>query len=239
MTDTAASVPPPLPAPGNPYAFAPMEEAPNLWSVLSALLKQPGRVLYEILHGRAGAVLIALGTCAAAALAGYGVVAGSFSGGQQLWVAPAKMLLGSAAAALICLPSLFVFLCITGADARMRHVAALLLASICLMAVLLVSLAPIVWVFSQTTQEVAFMGALHLLLWVVSVGFGLRLLGHSAGIAWGSVSGRLGLWACIYIVVCLQMMTSLRPIIGAADTFFPQEKQFFLAHWFSVMGGGR
>jgi hypothetical protein len=27
------------------------------------------------------------------------------------------------------------------------------------------------------------------------------------------------------------MMTALRPLIGKSDTFFPQEKKFFIAHW--------
>jgi hypothetical protein len=27
------------------------------------------------------------------------------------------------------------------------------------------------------------------------------------------------------------MTTALRPILGTADTFFPTEKKFFLAHW--------
>jgi hypothetical protein len=27
------------------------------------------------------------------------------------------------------------------------------------------------------------------------------------------------------------MTTALRPILGTADTFFPTEKEFFLAHW--------
>ena len=235
MSDiTVESIPPPPPS--NPFQFAPMHEAPSVWSVISALLKQPGRVLYELLQGRASAVLAAMALVAAVALAVYGVVAGSFEGGQQMWIAPAKILLGSAAAAVICLPSLFVFLCMNGADAKMRHVAGVLLASVCLMAVLLVSLAPITWVFSQSTTSVAFMGTLHLILWAVAIGFGLRLLARCSALAWGAVSGRLGLWACIYVVVCLQMMTAVRPIVGKSDTFLPTEKKFFLAHWVEVLG---
>lgn len=35
----------------------------------------------------------------------------------------------------------------------------------------------------------------------------------------------------IFTVVTLQMATSLRPLIGTAETFLPQEKRFFLQHW--------
>ena len=37
----------------------------------------------------------------------------------------------------------------------------------------------------------------------------------------------------IFVLVCLQLTTALRPIIGTADTVFPgrEEKKFFLKHW--------
>jgi hypothetical protein len=228
--------PPALP-PRNSFDYAPMEEPPNLWSVISALLKQPGQIVYELLEGRAGAVLGTLALVATASLALYGLVVGSLEGGPQYWIAPAKIVGGSAAAALICLPSLFVFLCLNGAEAHFRPVAGLLAASICLMAVLLMSLAPIAWIFSQSTDSVALMATLHILLWIVALGFGLRLLSKSAVIAWSGASSKLGVWTCIYVLVCLQMMTAVRPIVGRADTFLPTEKQFFLAHWARVIGG--
>jgi len=219
------------------FEYVPMDDEPTIWSVISALLKQPGQVVYELLQGRAATVLGALALVAIAALALYGVVVGSLSGGAQYWIAPAKVVGGSAAAALICLPSLFVFLCLNGADARLRHVVGLMAASICLMAILLTSLAPIAWIFSQSTDSVALMASLHILLWIVALGFGLRLLSKSAVIAWSGASSKLGVWTCIYVLVCLQMMTAVRPIVGTAETFLPQEKQFFLAHWARVIGG--
>jgi hypothetical protein len=51
-----------------------------------------------------------------------------------------------------------------------------------------------------------------------------RLLG-------GSAPTHLKLWSVIFIVVCLQMMTTLRPIVGTSDHLLPSEKKFFLAHW--------
>jgi hypothetical protein len=226
---------PPLPA-RHFFEYAPMGEPPSVWNVVSALLKQPGQVVYELLQGRAGPVLAALSIVALLSLAGYGIVVGSLVGGEQYWIAPTKIALGSAAAALICLPSLFVFLCMNGADVKLRHVAGVLIASICLMTVLLVSLSPIAWIFSQSTDSVALMTVLHIVLWTMALGFGLRLLSRAATIAWSGASTRLGAWTCIYVLVCLQMMTAVRPIVGTSDHFLPQEKQFFLAHWFHVIG---
>jgi hypothetical protein len=83
---------------------------------------------------------------------------------------------------------------------------------------------------------VGLMASLHLILWCVGLIFGLRLLSRSATIVWGVASNRLGIWICIYVVVCLQMMTAVRPIVGASEHFLPQEKQFFLAHWWQTLG---
>jgi hypothetical protein len=35
----------------------------------------------------------------------------------------------------------------------------------------------------------------------------------------------------IFVLVVLQMTTALRPIVGHADTFFPQDKKFFVSYW--------
>jgi hypothetical protein len=61
--------------------------------------------------------------------------------------------------------------------------------------------------------------------------FGLRLL-EAMGHLIGSTSrNHLKFWSVIFIVVCLQMMTTLRPIVGTSDRFLPREKKFFLTHW--------
>ncbi len=40
----------------------------------------------------------------------YGLVMGSFSGGVQWWAAPAKLVGGTLLSAVICLPSLYIFM---------------------------------------------------------------------------------------------------------------------------------
>lgn len=103
-------------------------------------------------------------------------------------------------------------------------VAGELLAAVSLTALLLIGFAPVAWVFSQSTDSVALMAVLHLVFWAISLGFGLRLIGRSSG------SRTTRVWIAIYVVVCLQMITALRPIVGFAPTFLPTEKKFFLAH---------
>lgn len=231
--------PPPLPTAETPkprpvdrYEYAPMQGARNLPGVLENLLKHPGRIIWELINGRASSVVLALIVVTIVSLAIYGVVVGSLSGGSQLWVAPVKIVGGSLLSLLICLPSLYIFLCLCGADARLRQVAGLAVASACLTALLLISFAPVAWVFSQSTDSIALMSILHLVFWVVALWFGLGFLGRSAVLSDTKISGgNLPVWMLIYIVVSLQMMTSLRPIIGRSDTFLPTTKQFFLAHF--------
>lgn len=55
-------------------------------------------------------------------MAAYGLVVGSFSGGAQIWIAPTKIMIGTVLSSLICLPSLYIFTCLSGIDARLRTV---------------------------------------------------------------------------------------------------------------------
>jgi hypothetical protein len=161
----------------------------------------------------------------------YGVVVGSFSGGVQWWAAPVKVAAGLLISALICLPSLYIFACLSGSQARLAEIFGLVVGLLMLMTILLIGFAPVAWLFSQSTESVVWMGALHLLFWLISTFFGLRLL--RAGFAHSgakSLAG-FGTWVVVFLLVALQMTTALRPIVGTADTLLPKQKKFFLSHW--------
>ena len=89
----------------------------------------------------------------------YGVVAGTFSCGPQLWIAPAKIVMGLMISATICLPSLYIFNCLSGSEARLVEVCGLLTGLLLLMTILLIGFAPVAWIFSQSTESFAGMGA--------------------------------------------------------------------------------
>ncbi len=214
-----------------------MPEGTQPASILEALLKHPGRVIYELHQNRSAAVAVWLLALGLAGMALYGVVVGTLAGGAQLWIAPVKLALGTLLAMLICLPSLYIFSCLDGIEARIRTVTGMLLAAVCLTALLLIGFAPVGWIFSQSTDSVALMGALHLLFWLIGVGFGLRLLGAAGGVLGSGGRRHLKIWNLIFVLVCLQMTTALRPILGHADTFLPREKKFFIAHWLDTLGG--
>lgn len=234
-TPPSAFTPPALPTPcDGPASAADTQPVRGFAEAGEAILRRPARVLHHLqAHAPLGLVgwLTGLGLVAIVA---YGVVMGSFSGGVQWWAAPVKLAMGLAVSALICLPSLYVFACLSGSSARWSEILGLITAACALMAVLLVGFAPVAWVFSQSTESLAVMGALHLLFWAVAVAFGLRFL-HRAFARECTRAAGLKVWMAIFVLVMVQMTTALRPLLGTADTFLPVEKRFFLVHWGEVL----
>src|SRR5207245_6856928 len=127
--------PPPIPSKqpplfANNFVFEPMPNAENPISLLENLLKHPGRVVHE-LHQKQAPILAGwLLIFGIIGVAIYGTVVGAQSGGAQMWIAPAKLGLGTLLAVLICLPSLFVFHSLRGLAAHLRSLCGLLFASV-------------------------------------------------------------------------------------------------------------
>jgi hypothetical protein len=217
----------------------PADRAPitNIVAAIDAILRQPRRVMFQLRQPGAGRVIVCLLAVSFISAAIYGVVVGAFTGGTQLWIAPVKIVLGMAISALICLPSLYIFTCLSGSQAKLVEVFGLLSGLLMLMTLLLVGFAPVAWIFSQSTESLAWMGALHLIFWFIALCFGLRFL--EAGFSHSHARSTAGFrtWAVIFILVAVQMTTALRPIIGKADTFMPTQKQFFLSHWIDCANG--
>jgi len=202
---------------------------------VEAILREPGRIAATLRQHGQGRLVLGMLAVAAFCSVVYGIVVGTFSGGQQLWAAPVKIAIGMLISGLICLPSLYIFSCLSGSPVRLAQVFGFLAGLLALSAILLIGFAPVAWVFSASTQSVAGMGTLHLLFWIVATWFGLRFLNGSLKQFAPRSSDGVRVWAIIFILVQLQMMTALRPLLGTADTFLPQEKRFFLAHWIECL----
>jgi hypothetical protein len=237
ITPGSSPVAPP-PLPNTKLDLQPLGSPATFVVVIEALLKQPGRILHECKQGgsKVPAILF-LG--AVLGLAVFGTLLGTFSGGVQYWAAPAKVVLGVLTALVICLPSLYIFSALGGIEARLSQIVGMLLAMIALTALLLLGFAPVVWIFSQSTESVLFMGFLVLSFWIIALYFGFRLLVAAAGTFGMSVGHYLLVWMGIFLLVTLQMSTSLRPIIGTSEALLPAEKRFFLEHWLEEMGAKR
>lgn len=233
-------IPPVMPASG-PRSLGddPAERAaiPNIIVAIEAILRQPRRVMFQLRQPGAGRLIAAMLFVSVLCSLMYGVVAGTFSGGTQLWAAPVKIAAGLMISALICLPSLYIFTCLGGSQARLVEVSGLLAGLLMLMTILLIGFAPVAWIFSQSTESLAWMGTLHLIFWFIATVFGLRFL--ETGFSHSNARSPTGFrtWVVIFILVALQMTTALRPILGTSKTFLPTEKKFFVAHWGDCLKG--
>ena len=201
-------------------------------AAMEAILRQPRRVMFQLRQSASGRLIAAMVLLALV----YGLVVGTFSGAEQLWAAPAKIAGGMLVCAAICLPSLYIFSCLSGSQARLIEVIGLVAGLLLLMTLLLIGFAPVAWVFSQSTESVVAMGALHILFWFLAAYFGLRFLSAGFRHLNATTNAGLNVWIVLFVMVCLQMTTSLRPLVGKADTFLPKQKKFFLTHWSESMG---
>ncbi len=220
-------------------SLEPMGTTITLQDTIDAILKSPGQLMFELREGRTGIVARHLTIISVVAMLVFGFVLGLFSGGEQLWAAPLKLLAGMTISVLITLPSLYVFSCLSGVDMTPQKAGGMLLGGVALLSLVLLAMCPVSWIFTQSTNSVGAMGFFTLIFWVVAISFGLSRIYQFAKVSGLLRQQYLLVWVTIFIVVTLQMSTSLRPLIGPAEgTFLPTEKRFFLEHWATVLGGG-
>lgn len=135
---------------------------------------------------------------------------------MQMLVAPAKLTLGMIVATMICLPSLYIFISLSGIDASVLSVAGALFAAVCLCALLLIGFAPVAWIFFAIDRFHSLHGhaAFGLLDHRVRFAFDRR----DVPFRWGQKEqAHLRIWTMIFLLTCLQMTatcvrSSFRPI---------------------------
>ncbi|MEM1293981.1 MAG: hypothetical protein AAGH89_01360 [Verrucomicrobiota bacterium] len=208
----------------------------GLGESIDKLLKKPVDLLAYLQRGKPVTIAAKLFFSSLLCLSLFGFVVGLFAidqefGRQQLWAAPAKITGGLLFSGLICLPSLYIFSCLNGLDIRIGTTIGVMAASIALASLLLVSFAPVVWIFSQSTDSTIFLGGLLITFWAVALLFVAGLLFKARKILGGQPRGHYLVWITIFALVTFQMSTSLRPLVGAEEQLLPTEKKFFLQHW--------
>jgi hypothetical protein len=158
----------------------------------------------------------------------YGVAAGFFQGGPQIAVTLLKVpliILGSLA---LCVPSLYVFTALSGAELDAGGFARALAGFAGIAGLILIALMPVVWLFSVSTISLGFVVFLHIFSWLVALAFGWQFL---VG-AFGKASRAAALWLVLVLIVSLQMTTYLRPVLwrDAGQPLFAREKLSFFSH---------
>ena len=213
--------------------FTPLKNKTTL-GLADALLRSPANVVQELTENRSA--LARLLVIVAASMMMTGLVMASFSGGYQYLAVPLKLAVGLVFGAGLCLPSLYIFACLTGTQHSFRSVAGALLMGLGVQALILTAFAPVAWIFSQSTSSPGFMGFLYILMLLVSAGFGLGLTGRVLA-ATGQRVRALPIWSIMFVVVTLQLATNLRPLVGEYEGARIAEKQFFLDHWLGSLRG--
>ena len=208
-------------------------------NVLSMVLKAPRTfadlVLRDAFDWRASLTVLTAGVVFDAM---YGVAMGVFAGGHSFWMAALKVPLIAVASLVLCAPSLYVLLGLSGSPIVLRQAAAILSGSACLTSMLLVGFAPVAWLFGVSTTNVQFMILLHIGVCVIGVGYGLRLLGTAVPQGFGG-NKLLAVWTAVFLLVCAQMLTYFRPLLAVSDRGFRDErKQFFFEHLLDSMRDG-
>ena len=129
-----------------------------------------------------------------------------------------------------------LFSTLAGARVSIGQLAACLAGALALSGLLLLGFAPAGGVFAESTDSFGFMGALGVGTWIIAVVFALRFLKSVVFATGGTQKGPVMIWSAVFLLVTLQMTTSLRPILGRSDIFLTQEKKFFLQHWGEAFG---
>jgi len=235
MNTNTPQNPPFFPVPPTPGSEPVLPEKLDMRAILEALLRDPKGLVQRLADPGHGALLPFIGIAVVSMIV-FGVVLGSFAMHEQLWAAPLKITVGLLIAGLICFPSLYIFSCLAGSRAGAGQLAATLAGMLALAGLLLLGFAPAVWIFTQATDAFGFMGALALIPWLVALAFGFRFLHTAVGLTGATSEGPVTVWSCIFLVVTLQMTTSLRPILGVESRFLTDEKKFFVQHWIDSAG---
>jgi hypothetical protein len=162
----------------------------------------------------------------------YGAAAGFFQGGWSLALAFFKVPLIIIGSLVLCLPSLYIFTALAGADLPHRSFASAVAAFSGIAGLLLLALMPIIWLFSVSTVSLMFLVWLHGFTWVVSLLLARRYLARRVPSAKRTVT----VWLILLFVVSLQMTTYVRPVLWRApgEPLFAAVKQSFLEHFAAV-----
>ena len=225
-----------VPNPAEPPPLeAPLPDKLDFKSLFEALLRRPYALVERLSapnHGATGKFAL----MAVISILFFGFVLGCFAKHEQLWAAPAKISLGLLLSGLICFPSLYIFATLAGARVGISQLAACLAGALALAGLLLLGFAPAVWIFAESTDSFGFIGTLAIAAWIIAVTFALRFLKSVIFTTGGTQKGPLFIWSIVFLLVTLQMTTSLRPILGRSPVLLTQEKKFFLQHWGDTMG---
>jgi len=199
----------------------------NVITALNELLKRPADTMGHADQRPPSHSYLLLGGAVACYVL-YGAAAGLFQGGWSVAIAILKVPLIITASLLLCIPSLYVFTTLAGADYTPRAFAAGLAGFSGIVGLILVALMPIVWLFTVSSISLSFVVWMHVIVWAIALVFAARFLARTAS----TVSSAVTLWVILIFFVSLQMTTTLRPVLwsGNGEPLFGNARESFFEH---------
>jgi hypothetical protein len=205
------------------------------FAAAGAVLKAQGAVIRDLKEGRRlGGYLGSLLLASVLFSAAYGAVLGLFQPGLQTLYAALKIPIVVVGTALLCAPTFYVFNSILGSRLSLLQTLCVVLFLAAGAGLVLVAFAPIAWFFTVSTGGVEFLTILHLGVFLVAAGYGIRSL--DAGrryLAWldstqTAIHGKmLALWFLLVVFVALQMAYYFRPLL-VPGPFHQGERGLFI-----------
>jgi hypothetical protein len=227
-TPASPATPPPPPPPAEAR-----EGGSDRFNILAAMLKTPQDAARRIASGRGlplqSAVLLGWGLLFHAV---YGFAMGLFGGMDAALMSAVKTPVIALYSVLLCLPSLYVFSCVGGMPLRMSQALALAGSAVAVTGLLLIGLTPVTWLFAVSTNSLGFVVVLNVIAWLLAVSFASRFFSQLRTAGGLGKTGGLRWWLVIYIIVTLQMTTTMRPLMEKRPGVWREtDKKFFLVHF--------
>ncbi len=245
MSETESSIPPAVrAAPARPLVFrlgpkfwpetAP-EEPRSIFGAIEEILKRPYDFAVRYGARGSGRSTRNLATAAMLLVSIYGLASAFFQGGPTFLLAAVKAPIIVLASYLVCLPSLYIFACLSGSDVRLSRLANLMAGSAGMAGLFLLGMSPIAWLFSVSSASLVFAVAFHLGVWLIAAYLGLRFL----FVVFHDLAERriLVAWSVLFVLVSFQVATLLRPIlvVGPGEPLVAAGKKFFVQHFVDVV----
>lgn len=249
MSETEGPTPAPAThAPARPLVFrlgpkfwpatAP-EEPRSMFGAVEEILKRPYDFAVRYGSRGSGRSTRHLAVASMLLVGVYGLASAFFQGGPTFLLATLKAPIILLASYLICLPSLYIFACLSGSDVRLGRLANLMAGSAGMAGLFLLGMAPIAWLFSVSSASVVFAVIFHLGVWLVAAYLGLRFL----FVVFHDLAERriLVAWSILFVVVSFQVATLLRPILVVEpdEPLVAAGKKFFVQHFVDVVSPSR
>jgi hypothetical protein len=175
----------------------------------------------------------------------YGMVMGSYHSFLQSAVAGIKVVFLFLCTLLICFPSFFIIQQVLGSKMKLRQMMIIVLSGFVLTSVIALSFSPVVIFFQITGGNYHFLQLLHVVIFIFSGIFGMRLIVDALKFACEkrSIYPQIGvnvfrIWILILAFVGIQLSWNLRPFLCNKNEDFKlfrkYEGNFYTAIVYSV-----